>query len=98
MFAMAVPLPLRPDFDAEALRRVARRSRDAAQARRLLTLAAIYDGGTRSEAAKIGGVTLQIVRDRRDPRRSDPLTTGDLPEATGASPSPCPETQGPPAW
>ena len=60
---MAAPLPLRPDFDAEALRREARRSRDAAQARRLLALAAIYDGGTRSEAAKIGGVTLQIVRD-----------------------------------
>jgi hypothetical protein len=29
----------------------------------LLALAAIYDGGTRSDAAKIGGVTLQIVRD-----------------------------------
>ena len=26
-------------------------------------LAAIYDGATRTEAAKIGGVTLQIVRD-----------------------------------
>jgi len=34
-----------------------------AQARRLLALAAIYDGSTRREAAKIGGVTLQIVRD-----------------------------------
>jgi len=28
-----------------------------------LALAAIYDGAMRSEAAKIGGVTLQIVRD-----------------------------------
>jgi transposase len=28
-----------------------------------LTLAAIYDGATRSEAAKIGGVGLQIIRD-----------------------------------
>lgn len=60
---MAAPLPLRPDFDAEALRREARRSRDAAQARRLLALAAIYDCSPRSEAAKIGCVTLQIVRD-----------------------------------
>jgi len=60
---MAAPLPLRSDFDADALRREARRSRDAAQARRLLALAAIYDGGTRGEAAKIGGVTLQIIRD-----------------------------------
>lgn len=38
-------------------------SKDAGQARRLLALAAAYDGGTRTEAAKIGGVTVQIVRD-----------------------------------
>ena len=31
--------------------------------RRLLALVAIYEGTTRSEAAKIDGVTLQIVRD-----------------------------------
>jgi transposase len=29
----------------------------------LLALAAIYDGGSRSDAAKIGGVGLQTVRD-----------------------------------
>ena len=40
-----------------------RRSKDAAQARRLLALAAIYEGAMRTEAAKIGDVTLQIVRD-----------------------------------
>jgi transposase len=56
-------IPLRGDFDAAALRAAARRTKDAAQARRLLALAAIYDGATRTEAAKIGGVTLQIVRD-----------------------------------
>ena len=56
-------LPLRTDFDAAGLRMAARRSKNAAQARRLLALAAIYDGATRSEAARIGGVTLQIVRD-----------------------------------
>jgi hypothetical protein len=33
------------------------------QARRLLALAAIYDGATRTEAAMIGGVGLQIIRD-----------------------------------
>lgn len=60
---MARPIALRPDFSAAELRRLARRSKDAAQARRLLALAAIYDGGTRSEAARIGNVTLQIVRD-----------------------------------
>jgi len=60
---MAAPLPLRSDFDADMLRREARRSRDAAQARRLLALATIYDGGSRGDAARVGGVTLQIVRD-----------------------------------
>ena len=58
-----MPIALRTDFDASALRREARRAKDAGQARRLLALAAIYDGATRTEAARIGGVTLQIVRD-----------------------------------
>lgn len=58
-----MPIPLRADFDAQMVRAAARRSKDGPQARRLLALAAIYDGATRSEAAKIGGVTLQIVRD-----------------------------------
>jgi putative transposase len=60
---MAAPLPLRGDFTAADLRSRARLTRDAAQARRLLSLAAIYDGGSRSEAARIGGVGLQIIRD-----------------------------------
>jgi transposase len=42
---------------------LARKTKDGPQARRLLALAAIYDGATRSEAAKIGGVGLQIIRD-----------------------------------
>ncbi len=50
-------------FKASQLRAVARKTKDGPQARRLLTLAAIYDGATRTEAAKIGGVTLQIIRD-----------------------------------
>src|SRR5687767_14753895 len=58
-----MPIPLRSDFDAAQLRGVARRTKDAPQARRLLTLAAIYEGATRTQAAAIGGVTLQIVRD-----------------------------------
>ena len=56
-------IALRSDFDASALRSLARRSKDAAQARRLLALAVIYDGGSRTEAALLGNVTLQIVRD-----------------------------------
>jgi len=59
----AMPIPLRADFDARMVRAAARRSKDGPQARRLLALAAIYEGASRTEAAKIGGVTLQIVRD-----------------------------------
>lgn len=58
-----MPVPLRGDFDAAALRRIARKSKDGPQARRLLALAAIYEGASRTEAARMGGVTLQIVRD-----------------------------------
>jgi transposase len=58
-----MPIPLRADFDAQMVRAAAKRSKDGAQARRLLALAAIYEGATRTAAAKIGGVTLQIVRD-----------------------------------
>ena len=60
---MSVPIPLRRDFDASQLRGLAKKSKDGPQARRLLALAAIYDGATRTEAAKIGGVGLQIIRD-----------------------------------
>jgi transposase len=60
---MAAPIALRSDFDGRGLRSLARRSKDAAQTRRLLALAAIYEGASRTEAAAVGGVTLQIVRD-----------------------------------
>src|SRR5271157_3886742 len=56
-------IPLRTDFDGQTVRSAAKRSKDGPQARRLLALAAIYDGATRTEAAKIGGVGLQVVRD-----------------------------------
>ncbi len=58
-----MPIRLRPHFDAGQLRRIARQSEDAKQVRRLLALAAIYDGASRTQAAEIGGVTLQVVRD-----------------------------------
>ena len=63
IFALAAPIALRTDLDAETLRRGARRSRDAAQTSRLLALAAIFEGGSRGGAARIGGATLRIVRD-----------------------------------
>ena len=60
---MAIPVSLRGDFKASQLRALARKTKDGPQARRLLALAAIYEGATRTEAARIGGVTLQIIRD-----------------------------------
>ena len=60
---MAAAVGLRDDFTAAALRRLAQSRREGGQVRRLLALAVIYDGGSRSEAARIGGVGLQTVRD-----------------------------------
>ena len=60
---MGRAVALREDFDGPALRRLAKASKDAGQSRRLLALAEIYDGGRRTEAARIGTVGLQVVRD-----------------------------------
>ena len=55
---MAAPVRLRDDYTADDVRKAAKQSKDAAQTRRLLALAAIYDGASRGEAARIGGVGL----------------------------------------
>jgi len=60
---MAAAIGVRADFDATALRAMAKRTKDGPQALRLVALASIYDGATRGEAAKIGGVGLQVIRD-----------------------------------
>src|ERR1700731_1416370 len=81
---MSTPVPLRSDFDAIGLRMLARRSRDPDQTRRLLALAEIYDGGSRPDAARIGGVGVQIVRDwvvRFNAKGPDGLLTGKAPGA-----------------
>src|ERR1700728_5387415 len=54
---------LRDDYSAEALRALARRSKDANQSRRLLSLAAVREGIDRGSAAKIGGMDRQTLRD-----------------------------------
>jgi len=61
--AMADRLSLRRDFNAETLRRLAKRCRDGRQARRLLALAAAYDGMNRQDAARVGGMDRQTLRD-----------------------------------
>lgn len=60
---MAAAIGVREDYRAGSVRDLARASRDANQVRRLLALAVIYEGGTRSDAARVGGVGLQTVRD-----------------------------------
>lgn len=60
---MAAAIKIRTGYTSADLRRFARRCGDADQVRRLLAVALILDGGRRSEAANVAGVTLQIVRD-----------------------------------
>ena len=81
---MAAPIDLRNDFDSVSLRRLAKRTRDATQSRRLLALAEVYDGGSRTDASRIGGVCLQIIRDwvlRFNARGPDGLVDGKSPGA-----------------
>jgi transposase len=54
---------VRSDWDAERVRRAARRAEDAAQVRRLLAIAAIYEGMSRAAAARLGGMDRQTLRD-----------------------------------
>ena len=54
---------LREDYSAQRLRELARRVKDVNQSRRLLSLAAVRDGMNRTEAAKIGGMERQTLRD-----------------------------------
>jgi len=60
---MGRAVALREDFDGPSLRRLAKSSRDAGQSRRLLALSVIYDGGKRVDAARVGDVGLQVIRD-----------------------------------
>jgi transposase len=60
---MGNPVALREDYSAQDLRRLAKASKDADQSRRLLALAEIYAGGSRTAAAELGDVELQSVRD-----------------------------------
>src|ERR1700709_1841667 len=56
-------MDLRTDYSAIDLRRLAAASKKANQSRRLLSLAAVQDGMNRTEAARIGGMDRQTLRD-----------------------------------
>jgi transposase len=60
---MSAAISIRDDFEAEELRVLAGRVKDANQARRLLAIAAVLDGLDREEAARIGGMDRQTLRD-----------------------------------
>lgn len=61
--SMGAAIELREDYDAVELRRLAGKAKDANQARRLLALAAVYDGQDRELAARVGGMDRQTLRD-----------------------------------
>src|SRR6187455_2934930 len=60
---MATAVTVRADFSTDELRRLAASSKHASQSRRLLSLAAVLDGMSRTEAARIGGMDRQTLRD-----------------------------------
>jgi transposase len=60
---MPAAISLRTDFLAGELRRLAAATKHANQSRRLLSIAAVLDGMNRSEAARIGGMDRQTLRD-----------------------------------
>src|SRR5260370_29374680 len=60
---LSAAIGLRQDFDAATLRRLATTVKDPDQVRRLLAVAAVYDGMSREEAARIGGMDRQTLRD-----------------------------------
>ena len=52
---MPASVTLRTDYSAEELRRLAKSARTVGQGRRLLSLAAVLDGMSCADAARIGG-------------------------------------------
>ena len=60
---MGSAVQMRTDYSASELRRLARTSKDANQGRRLLSLAAVLDGMSRADAARVGGMDRQTLRD-----------------------------------
>ena len=60
---MGHAIAVRTDYTADEVRQQAKRARDAAQARRLLAIAAVLDGASRTEVARIGGMDRQTLRD-----------------------------------
>ena len=74
---MPAAVSVRTDFSACELRRLAAGTKSAHQSRRLLSIAAVLDGMNRRDAARIGGMDRQTLRDwvhRFNERGPDGLT------------------------
>lgn len=62
---MGSAVTMRTDYSAAELRRLAKETKDVNQSRRLLSLAAVLDGMSRADAARVGGMDRQTLRDWR---------------------------------
>lgn len=60
---MGQAIAVRGDYTSGEVRQLAKRAKDTAQVRRLLAIAAVLDGASRAEAAKVGGMDRQTLRD-----------------------------------
>ena len=83
---MGHAVAVRTDYTADKVRRLAKRVKDAAQARRLLAIAAVLDGASRTAAARIGGMDRQTLRDwviRFNEEGPDSLVNKSSPGAPG---------------
>src|ERR1700751_1887524 len=60
---MGTAIALRTDYSSKELRGLARRAKNAGQARRLLAIAAGLDGAFPEDAAMVGGMDRQTLRD-----------------------------------
>jgi len=60
---MSAAIPIRTDYTAEDLRALARQSKCSRRSRRFLSLAAVCDGMSRADAARVGGMDRQTLRD-----------------------------------
>ena len=60
---MGTAIAVRKDYCSQELRALARRVKNAGQARRLLAIAAVLDGALREAAARAGGMDRQTLRD-----------------------------------
>lgn len=111
---MSGAVRLRDDFTAVDLRRLAKLRIDPRQIRRLLALAGVYDDMKRPDAAKIGGMDRQTLRDwvhrfnedgpdglinRKGPERARRLTEEQMHElAELVETGPDPDTHGVVRW